>query len=114
MSASNWTDWEPPDRSDSGKIIPPKLVPLFPVLGFTPLDSCPHFGRIRRGSVFVCMVCHQSGMDHLDLPGWIDGEAKADETPPPRRAKPSRMPRAKAPKQTRKQRRAALYADPAV
>jgi hypothetical protein len=40
------------------------LEPLFPITTFTPHSSCPHCGRIRQGSRFVCMVCHQSGQDH--------------------------------------------------
>jgi hypothetical protein len=43
---------------------PPLLVPLFPVRPLTPTSECGHKTRIRRGSVFVCMVCHKSGQDH--------------------------------------------------
>lgn len=44
-----------------------KLQPLFPIGSLTPSSPCPHKGRIRRGSVFYCVVCHESGMDHLNL-----------------------------------------------
>jgi hypothetical protein len=41
-----------------------KLEPLFPVQVLTPYSACPHHGRIKIGSRFCCMVCHQSGQDH--------------------------------------------------
>jgi len=41
------------------------MVPLFPIEALSYEGSrCPHRGPIRRDSVFVCMICHQSGMDH--------------------------------------------------
>jgi hypothetical protein len=40
------------------------LEPLFPITPFCPHSSCPHCGKIRHGSRFCCMVCHQSGQDH--------------------------------------------------
>ena len=40
------------------------LEPLFPIPALTPHCACPHNGRIRIGSRFCCMVCHQSGQDH--------------------------------------------------
>jgi hypothetical protein len=64
----------------------PALVPLFPITSFEPGSKCPHHGRIKRGSRFVCMCCHQSGLDHLAMPGRIrepeagrtEDEIKAD------------------------------------
>jgi hypothetical protein len=62
----------------------PALVPLFPITSFEPGSRCPHHGRIKRGSRFVCMVCHQSGLDHLAMPGRIDrtpeGRSEAEIT----------------------------------
>ncbi len=42
---------------------PPRLEPLFPIRSWTPQSPCPHYGRMRRGSIFCCMVCHRSGVD---------------------------------------------------
>jgi hypothetical protein len=62
----------------------PALVPLFPITSFEPGSRCPHHGRIKRGSRFVCMCCHQSGLDHLAMPGRIDrtpeGRSEAEIT----------------------------------
>lgn len=41
----------------------PKMVPLFPLDSFTPNSKCAHKRRIKRGSIFCCMICHQSGVD---------------------------------------------------
>jgi hypothetical protein len=43
----------------------PDLEPLFPILYLVPRSDCPHYGPLRRGTRFVCVVCYQSGMDHL-------------------------------------------------
>lgn len=59
--------------------IEPILEPLFPIASFTPGSRCPHKKRIRRGSAFVCMVCHQSGKDHLPLPGLKVGSKLRDD-----------------------------------
>lgn len=45
-------------------------MPMFPIealMGDLVGDGsrCPHRGLIPKGSVFVCMICHQSGMDHM-------------------------------------------------
>lgn len=42
---------------------PPKLLPLFPMGHFTPKSLCAHIFMIPRGSIWCCMVCHQSGQD---------------------------------------------------
>jgi hypothetical protein len=42
---------------------PPQLVPLFPLGPYTPNSKCPHHGPIESGSVFCCMICHNSGQD---------------------------------------------------
>jgi len=52
---------EPPDVITSLRKC--RLVPLFPIGPFTPQSVCAHKGPIRPGSLFVCMVCHQSGYD---------------------------------------------------
>ena len=43
---------------------PPRLVPLFPMGNYTPRSLCGHNERIKRGSIFCCMICHSSGQDH--------------------------------------------------
>lgn len=73
----------------------PTLHPLSPITALTPLSECPHHGPIRRGSHLVCMVCHQSGLDHLALFRRHPSDTKPDPKPA---AKP-------APKRTRKERR---------
>jgi hypothetical protein len=74
---------------------PPKLVPLFPTPSLTPRSKCGHKGALRRGSSFVCMVCHKSGKDHLAY--FQD----AEEEPTPADAEPTREP----PRLTSKERR---------
>jgi hypothetical protein len=61
MPRSDWSGWTPEP--------PPKLEPLFPIDSYIPASPCPHHGPIRKGSTFVCMVCHRSGQDHRTLPG---------------------------------------------
>jgi hypothetical protein len=40
------------------------LIPMFPIVAFTPQSACRHGGEsIKHGSRFCCMVCHVSGMD---------------------------------------------------
>lgn len=102
----------------------PKLEPLFPVGGnFTKASTCGHNGPIKRGSVFCCMVCHQSGFDHIELPylevdkypdadyyTMIADQAARDDAEPgaPEKIKT----RLRLPKriETRSQRRARVYA----
>ena len=43
---------------------PPRLELLSPITPLVPQSECPHRGPMKRGSVFVCAVCHASGMDH--------------------------------------------------
>lgn len=74
MSRSLFADWEPICLFESDF---PDFVPLFPINAFEPTSRCPHHGRIRRGSRLVCMCCHQSGLDHLPLPGRIDVAASS-------------------------------------
>lgn len=75
----------------------PGLVPLAPLTPLTPLSTCPHRGPLRKGSVFVCLVCHQSGMDHLKY-----------FRPHPDDTKPDKKPAAKAKPKTRRQKRTLL------
>ena len=42
-----------------------EMVPLFGVAEHTPHSPCPHKKPIARESMFVCMICYQSGMDHM-------------------------------------------------
>jgi hypothetical protein len=64
----HWNDWIPPDKSG------PKLTPIFGCNPFGADTRCDHVhhGPIPRGSRCCCMVCHQSGLDHIALPGRID------------------------------------------
>lgn len=87
-----------------------RLEPLFPIGQLTPQSECPHKGKIRRGSVFCCVVCHESGFDHRALPGEpigsrIDPNYPIDVAPTVYAPEP-------APKtQTRKQKRAKQFLD---
>ena len=76
----------------------PRLVPLFPVVPFTPGSACSHHGPIPWGSVLCCMVCHRSGLD-----GIAPGLQRSPATDP----KPDPKPAATKPgKLTRKEKRA--------
>jgi hypothetical protein len=71
----------------------PALEPLFPVDSFTPDSACPHHGPIKRGSIFVCMVCHQSGLDNhpaLRRVAAHDPQPEPRVEPPPPRKKTRR------------------------
>jgi hypothetical protein len=87
---------------------PPRLEPMFPVPPFTPQSACPHYGPIRRGSPFVCSVCHVSPFDHWDffLPDPLV-DPKPDRKPRRRGAKPKPSTIL-----TRKQRRYLQFGDP--
>ncbi len=94
-----WADWVAPSPKD------PKMVPIFPIPALTPTSPCPHHQQIRKGSVFVCMVCHQSGADHHPA---LKRDRRTDPKPePPTIYAPPLDPKAKP---TRKQKRAAMYA----
>jgi hypothetical protein len=89
----------------------PDLTPHFPIAAFSRVQiehdgqggwretpvRCPHKRRYRKGTPFVCMVCHKSGMDHL---GALQRHARSDP-------KPEQAPEAKPAKPlTRKELRA--------
>ena len=83
---------------------PPQLVPLFPITVYDAQSTCPHHGPIRRGSLLCCMVCHRSGMDHhAAFQRDRATDPKPDKKPAP--ARPGQ-------RETRRQRRARLYAAP--
>lgn len=86
----------PADRKPTESTsVGPHLEPLFPIVSFVPASPCPHRVKIRKGSHFVCMVCHQSGLDHLACMRR------------PRASRPNKKTKPKpGPKLTRKQRRA--------
>lgn len=63
----------------------PRLEPLAPLTPLTPLSACPHRGPLRKGSVFVCLVCHQSGMDHLKYFRPHPDDPKPDKKPAAKR-----------------------------
>jgi hypothetical protein len=46
----------------------PRVRLMFPAGSLTPSSPCPHRGPIRKGDRVVCMVCHASGLDGIDLP----------------------------------------------
>lgn len=72
------------------------MVMAFPVDSLTPGSSCPHHGPIKPGSMLVCGVCHQSGMDHRPA---LRRNPLTDPKPEP---KPKSKP---GPRPTRRQRR---------
>jgi hypothetical protein len=93
-----------------GSVLPPRLVPLFPIGLYTPLSACPHPEPIQQGSTLCCMVCHCSGMDaHPAL-------QRDPQTDPVRESKPrpaaslAMQPNLSAPHETRKQRRRRKFA----
>lgn len=60
--ATHWANWKASD------LRVPRLEPLFPIGGFFPSSPCGHRKKLKRGSSFICMVCHQSGWEgHPDL-----------------------------------------------
>jgi hypothetical protein len=83
---------------------PPRLTPLFGCRPWTPQSECPHRGLIGDGDRVCCMVCHRTGIEkHPAL-------CRNPRTDPPRepRAKPAEAwPKAK---ETRRARRARLFA----
>jgi hypothetical protein len=86
----------------------PRLVPLFPVGSFTPGSVCGHYGPIERGSVFCCMICHNSGQD--DHPSLQNNSSFKDRY----KAKscdwiPSAHSWETVPSETRKQRRQRVF-----
>lgn len=53
---SIWHDWQPPGTEPQY----PALVPLFPVVSYTPDAPCPH-GVLPDDTRLVCMRCHKTG-----------------------------------------------------
>jgi hypothetical protein len=101
-----WEDWVEPEFTV------PKLVPVFPINSFTPESECSHKRRVRSGSRFVCMVCHQSGFDwHPDLQIKEGDVLEPDETldDHANKPKPTKVPRTPPIALTRKERRALQY-----
>jgi hypothetical protein len=93
---------------NAGTIRPPRLVPLFPIVAYTPQSTCPHRAPIEPGSALCCMVCHCSGMD--DHPA-LQRDPQSDPSPEPKPAPPSvRQPELGAPRETRRQRRRRQFA----
>ncbi len=84
------------------RLVPPRLMPLFPVGSYTPLSDCPHHGAIRPGSILCCMVCHQTGQDAHPA---LQRDGKTDPVPD---SKPTTM--GPPDPQTRKARRARMQA----
>jgi hypothetical protein len=82
----------------------PTLVPLFGCISFTPANRCGHRAPIPKRSDFCCMVCHQSGWDHLDAL-----QIDPADMPRPERRKAPALPLATTGPETRRQRRARLY-----
>ena len=74
---THWSDWvepaakpEPEEVKDDLLVFTKRdpawvrdMVPMFPITSFVKDSACPHHGPIRPGSLFVCMICHQSGAD---------------------------------------------------
>ena len=73
-----------PTQNPSPRV--PHLEPLYPITPLVPASPCPHHGPIRAGSVFCCMVCHQSGQDaHPALRRDPRTDPKPDRKPSPAR-----------------------------
>lgn len=83
----------------------PRLIPLFPIVAFTPQAMCAHKRDLRRGSLFCCMVCHRCG--HDGHPALV----RTPATDPPPEKKPDPTPPKKSAKETRAARRAKLPAN---
>ena len=86
---------------------PPTLVPLFPVVPYSPQAACAHHGAIPDGSALCCMVCHRSGVDGHPALQRDHRTDPAPERAPEAPAKPGK-------RETRKQRRARLFAAPKI
>lgn len=70
-----------------------EMIPLFPIEALSTESTCSHRGPIRAGSMFVCMICHQSGMDrHPALRRELVVEATQPTPPAESRAKESSRP----------------------
>lgn len=88
-----------------------ELVPLFPITSLVPASKCPHHGPIRPGSLFCCMVCHQSGRDDHRA---LRRDPATEPRPAPKPIEPAAEVRAEPerpkPKgETRRERRKRLY-----
>jgi hypothetical protein len=76
-AAQRWGDFVTPATR------PVHLEPLMPVLYLTPDSACPHYGPIRDGSGFVCMVCDHASklndriIDRTPAPPPQDPEMRA-------------------------------------
>ena len=74
---------------DTAATRPPQLVPLFPIEAYVPSSPCAHRRKIASGSIFCCMVCHQSGID--GHPGLLR-DPQTDPAPEPK-GRPKHPPR---------------------
>lgn len=102
----------------------PRVALLFPTNQLTPSSPCPHDGPIRKGDRVVCMVCHASGLDGIDLPhlGTVpppsdstgDDADHEGERPGERPTPPPAAPLKKDPLETRRERRARQRAEQAA
>jgi hypothetical protein len=99
-----------------GSVLPPRLVPLFPIGLYTPLSACPHPEPIQQGSTLCCMVCHCSGMDaHPSLQRDPRTDPVPESKPQPAASILTQHNRS-VPHETRKQRRQRkfVYQSPAT
>lgn len=69
-----WAGWTEPDQS------PRDAVPLFPIPSFVPDSACPHRGPIQEGSQFVCMKCHDYGLNAHPM---LTRDPRTDPKPEP-------------------------------
>jgi hypothetical protein len=81
----------------------PRLIPMFPIVSFTPSSTCAHRRVLRTGSLFCCMVCHRSGIDGHPA---LKRDRRTDPSPEPKPAPPLAK---KLKRETRKQIRARLF-----
>jgi hypothetical protein len=96
---------DPGDTAENQIKRPPRLSPLFPVVGLTRSSVCPHKRRIRLGSILCCMICHKSGLDHHPA---LERNKATDPKPEPKVAVLPEPPR-RGPSETRRQRRARIF-----
>jgi hypothetical protein len=107
LSRAAALDAQQGEGGDSGD--PPRaplLIPMFPLLSYVPSSPCAHHGAIHSGSLFCCMVCHQSGID--GHPGLIR-DPRTDPAPEP---KPKPPPPLKKAVENRRQRRLRQFGPP--
>jgi hypothetical protein len=99
--SAHWRGWTDPEPDEALTLRPLVAEPLFGIHPFVPGGKCPHKRPIRRGSVFVCMQCHQYGRDYDprlvihpgDMPPPEASESAARSEPRAAQPKPQKLNR---------------------